>query len=171
MSENQEFTSALSPMKAADQKHCFSCGNIVHLSASQCPKCGAQQPNVPSVVVGGVIGNEINSIPNKGLGPNQVFCRGCGTPIHESAAACPKCGAQQRTTSENSSGTSGKRTTAAILAIFLGGLGVHKFYLGSILLGFIYLIFCWTFIPGIVGFCEGIYYLTMSDSEFDKKFN
>ncbi len=24
-----------------------------------------------------------------------VFCRGCGVPIHESAVACPKCGAPQ----------------------------------------------------------------------------
>ncbi|MDD6205216.1 TM2 domain-containing protein [Succinivibrio sp.] len=43
-----------------------------------------------------------------------------------------------------------------LLAFFLGGIGIHKFYAGHILLGFIYLIFCWTFIPGFIAFIEFI---------------
>jgi TM2 domain-containing membrane protein YozV len=45
-------------------------------------------------------------------------------------------------------------TTGVILALFLGGLGVHKFWLGSFATGLIYLFFCWTFIPGIVAFID-----------------
>jgi len=45
-------------------------------------------------------------------------------------------------------------TTAVVLALFLGGLGIHKFYLGQTGLGILYLVFCWTYIPGIVGFIE-----------------
>ncbi len=45
-------------------------------------------------------------------------------------------------------------TTAVLLAIFLGGLGAHKFYLGKIGQGIIYLLFSWTFIPGIVALIE-----------------
>lgn len=63
------------------------------------------------------------------------------------------------------------RTTAGIFALLLGGLGIHKFYLGKVGVGIIYLIFCWTFIPAIVGFIEGIIYLTMSDGNFDLKYN
>ena len=33
------------------------------------------------------------------------------------------------------------KNVAAILAFFLGGLGVHRFYLNQIGLGFVYLIF------------------------------
>lgn len=43
-----------------------------------------------------------------------------------------------------------------LLAILLGGIGAHKFYSGKFLKGFIYLIFCWTYIPAIIGLIEGI---------------
>ena len=62
------------------------------------------------------------------------------------------------------------KVTAGILAILLGGFGVHKFYLGKVGMGILYLIFCWTGIPGIVGLIEGIIYLTCSDAEFQAKY-
>lgn len=48
----------------------------------------------------------------------------------------------------------------ALLAFFLGGLGAHKFYAGKIGLGILYLVFFWTFIPGIIAFIEFIIALT-----------
>jgi TM2 domain-containing membrane protein YozV len=63
------------------------------------------------------------------------------------------------------------KTTAGILALLLGGLGAHKFYLGRILQGLLYLIFCWTFIPAVISLIEGIWYLTMSDADFNLRFN
>lgn len=60
---------------------------------------------------------------------------------------------------------------AAVLAFFLGGFGIHKFYLRQTGWGFLYLILCWTFIPVVVGFIEGIYYLLISEGEFDLKYN
>lgn len=62
------------------------------------------------------------------------------------------------------------RTTAGILAILLGDFGAHKFYLGNPGMGILYLIFCWTLIPGIAGVIEGIIYLTMSDEDFTLKY-
>lgn len=62
------------------------------------------------------------------------------------------------------------RILAAVLAICLGGLGIHKFYLGQAGWGLIYFIFSWTFIPAILGFFEGIIYLSMSDKSFEKKY-
>ena len=43
---------------------------------------------------------------------------------------------------------------ALLLAIFLGGIGGHKFYLGNLILGILYLVFCWTGIPSIVALVE-----------------
>ncbi len=63
------------------------------------------------------------------------------------------------------------KNTAAILALLLGGIGGHKFYLGQTGWGIVYLIFCWTFIPALVAFIEVIMLLTMSKETFDLKFN
>ena len=45
-------------------------------------------------------------------------------------------------------------TTAVLLALFLGGIGAHKFYLGQTGWGVVYLLFSWTFIPGIIAVIE-----------------
>jgi TM2 domain-containing membrane protein YozV/DNA-directed RNA polymerase subunit RPC12/RpoP len=63
------------------------------------------------------------------------------------------------------------KIAAGILAILLGGVGVHKFYLGKTGMGILYLIFCWTLIPTIIAWIEGIIYLCMSDEDFDRKYN
>lgn len=62
------------------------------------------------------------------------------------------------------------RIVAALLAFFLGGLGAHKFYLNKNGKGFLYLIFCWTYIPAIIAFFECIGYLLKSDEEFQEKY-
>ena len=53
----------------------------------------------------------------------------------------------------------------------MGGIGVHRFYLGQTGLGFLYLIFCWTFIPAIIAFVDFIIFLTMSEEQFNLKYN
>ncbi|MCZ3413305.1 hypothetical protein LRS27_26235, partial [Klebsiella pneumoniae] len=42
--------------------------------------------------------------------------------------------------------------------------------LGKIGQGFLYLIFCWTFIPAIIAFIEFIIYLCDSDEKFARKY-
>ncbi len=61
------------------------------------------------------------------------------------------------------------KTTAGILALLLGSFGIHKFYLGKAGMGVLYLLFCWTYIPGIIAFIEGIQYLTANDENFQLK--
>lgn len=62
------------------------------------------------------------------------------------------------------------KLAAALFALFLGGLGIHKFYLGQTGWGIAYLLLCWTGLPIIVGVIEGILLLVMSDEEFVKKY-
>lgn len=95
----------------------------------------------------------------------MVFCRGCGKEIHETASACPHCGAKQRVEGEKS------KTTAALFALLLGGFGVHKFYLGRTGLGILYLMFCWTFIPALIALIESISLFSMSDQRFNAEYN
>lgn len=98
---------------------------------------------------------------------NAVHCRDCGDLISPSALSCPQCGGRQARTGQVGEKS---RVAAILLAFFLGGFGVHKFYLGRIGQGLIYLIFCWTFIPAIIAFIEFIIYLTMSDEAFAHKY-
>ena len=90
------------------------------------------------------------------------FCHACGTSIDARAEICPKCGVRQPWQAGMSGGgVSGDATTrtgktkiaAALLAIFLGSFGIHKFYLGQTGKGVLYLIFFWTAIPGISSSC------------------
>ena len=99
------------------------------------------------------------------LPASGAFCFACGQPIDARAELCPKCGVRQKGAMGQKS-----RVTAALLAFFLGGIGVHKFYLGRVGQGFLYLLFCWTFIPGIIALIEFIVYLCMSDEAFAAKY-
>lgn len=52
------------------------------------------------------------------------------------------------------------KTLAGILAIFLGTLGIHKFYQGKWKAGIAYFLFFWTGIPTILGILDGAKLLT-----------
>jgi len=61
------------------------------------------------------------------------------------------------------------RIVAGILALIFGGFGIHKFYLGKIENGVLYLCFFWTGLTFIAGFFEGIMYLAESDESFQER--
>ena len=48
------------------------------------------------------------------------------------------------------------KTTYVLFAILLGGVGANKFYAGKVGMGILYLVFCWTFVPALMGLIEGI---------------
>ncbi|WP_232735365.1 TM2 domain-containing protein [Nonlabens sp. MB-3u-79] len=64
-----------------------------------------------------------------------------------------------------------KRTATLLAFPILGSLGIHKFYLGKIGQGILYLIFSFLLIPTIISLFEFISYLSMSTEKFDTKFN
>ncbi|MEN6449923.1 MAG: DUF4339 domain-containing protein [Thermoguttaceae bacterium] len=113
------------------------------------------------------------------LASQGKFCHSCGVRIAALAEICPRCGVRQPVVSAGgSSGSCPNRVVACLLALFLGGLGVHKFYLGQTAWGMVYLLatilLCWTIIVpvviGIVCLIEGICYLTYSDSDFARRY-
>jgi TM2 domain-containing membrane protein YozV len=63
------------------------------------------------------------------------------------------------------------KTTAALLAFFLGGFGGQFFYLGRVGAGIASILFCWTFIPCIIALYHTIKFLTMSDEAFNQEYN
>jgi TM2 domain-containing membrane protein YozV len=73
-----------------------------------------------------------------------------------------------------------KRVLAGVLALFFGGLGIHKFALGMVGTGLIMLFtsVCISFLTfgfgyfvmHAVGFVEGIIYLSKSDQEFNQTY-
>jgi len=66
------------------------------------------------------------------------------------------------------------KIVAGLLAIFLGALGIHKFYLRRPIQGILYIIIsvggCFfifpPFIIGLIAFIEGIVYLCTNESRF-----
>lgn len=62
-----------------------------------------------------------------------------------------------------------QRIVMSVLAILLGTFGAHKFFQGRIGMGILYMVFCGTGIPTIVGLCEGIRYATMPLERFYEK--
>ncbi|MBR0519478.1 TM2 domain-containing protein [bacterium] len=66
--------------------------------------------------------------------------------------------------------SSKNKILAAILAFFLGGFGIHKFYLGKPGWGLLYLLAFWTGIPYFIALIESIMYLCTSDDDWNRKY-
>lgn len=89
--------------------------------------------------------------PHWGAGEKCIICEKCGFEFFEKMKYCPKCGAVINPSPKS-------RTIAAILAFFLGFLGIHRFYLGKIISGILQILatFCfgigyiWSFIDLII---------------------
>lgn len=63
------------------------------------------------------------------------------------------------------------KTVAILLAFFLGGFGIHHFYLGKNFAGILFLIFSWTLIPSILAFFDFLGLLLMSEKSFNEQYN
>lgn len=122
------------------------------------------------------------------------YCQHCNTQHPDSSQYCPQCGSQlvfvQQTPPPYGnprypggyaygndaflpSGPEGKsRGVAGLLAILLGGFGVHYFYLGKVGGGLLTILLCavtcgiWSIIPLI----QGILMLCMTNEEFERKY-
>lgn len=81
---------------------------------------------------------------------------------------------ESQTTTAPPAGRGKDKMVAGLLGILLGGLGVHQFYLGSNTTGIIEIVLsivsCYI-LGSICGIVEGIMILTMSQEDFDARYN
>lgn len=73
-----------------------------------------------------------------------MFCYKCGAEIDDDAIVCVKCGCATKNYNANrkyaDEVSEKSRLVALLLCIFLGGLGVHRFYIGKTGTGVIWLL-------------------------------
>jgi TM2 domain-containing membrane protein YozV len=62
------------------------------------------------------------------------------------------------------------RSISVGLALVLGGIGAHKFYLGKPGKGLLYMLFCWSGIPTLVGLYEAVKYIWMDEADFHQRY-
>ena len=119
------------------QKYCSSCGELILKEAEICPKCGVRQALASPV-------------------SNEKYCSSCGALILKNAEICPKCGVRQQFKTNE---VSTEWLTLLLLSIFLGTLGVDRFYVGKIGTGILKLLTCggcgiWWLVDWILIACE-----------------
>lgn len=85
---------------------CRNCGNRMDDNAVICVKCGAAK------------------------GSGNSYCPNCGKETNPNAAVCLNCGCALTNTNIVAGENAKSKLVAGLLAIFLGGLGIHNFYLG-----------------------------------------
>jgi len=128
---------------------CTRCGTQNHDIAQNCSQCGATLP---------LIGSRPTERQTDYAPPYEPAYQ----PIQPPAAMYGQPARQ-----DWQSLGADKKIIAGILAILVGGFGVHKFVLGYTNEGIIQLVLGLCFgIGGIIGIIEGIIYLTKSDEEF-----
>ncbi len=109
--------------------YCRNCGSQMEDIAAVCVKCGVK----------------------KGMGVS--FCPNCGSHTDPGAVYCTNCGVDFK----NASGEQKSKLVAGLLGIFVGGLGIHNFYLGFTKKAILQIALSFCFgIGAIWGFVEGI---------------
>lgn len=85
---------------------CKKCGAKISEFAQVCPHCG------------------------KIVAQDDRFCPNCGGETPPGAAFCPQCGYSMNQRGPVQSYQQKSKIAAGLFGIFLGGLGIHNFYLG-----------------------------------------
>jgi TM2 domain-containing membrane protein YozV/Tfp pilus assembly major pilin PilA len=97
------------------------------------------------------------------LETEEKLCSSCHAVIHKNAKICPQCGVRQKMRGAN-------KKVLLLLTFFLGGLGIHRFYLGDYLLGIFYFLFFWTMIPFIIALVEFIDFIFTSSEKIEDNY-
>lgn len=103
--------------------YCRDCGQLISNTSNKCTNCGTK----------------------RGLGEN--YCYKCGSRIKDkNQEFCDFCGANLNENKYIVNEKSKSKLLAIFLALFLGTMGIHRFYLGYIKIGIV------QFILWVLGF-------------------
>ena len=86
------------------------------------------------------------------------------------SAPVPAVTTSEAARSKAPSGHRRNKLIAALLALFLGWLGIHKFYLGKVIQGIFYLLLFWTLSPALIALIEAILLWRMPEETFNQKY-
>ncbi|MCR5176115.1 MAG: zinc-ribbon domain and TM2 domain-containing protein [Anaerovibrio sp.] len=127
-------------------KFCSNCGQELEDSATFCHNCGIAVGSAPAKPMNGAGYGQTGQQASYGQygQPGQY---GQGSPYGCAPGVAWSIGDDKKLVNKVAYG---------LLGLLLGHLGIHKFYAGKTMWGIIYLVFCWTFIPGLLGIVEGI---------------
>ena len=92
--------------------YCTNCGKEMNDNQAICLNCGVK------------------------TGDGKSFCSNCGAAVAPEASVCTNCGIAVKKTQTSSK----SKIVAGLLALFLGSLGIHWFYLGDNKKGVIYIL-------------------------------
>ncbi len=122
--------------------YCKTCGNQMNENQAICLNCGCT------------------------AGTGTAFCANCGGQLAPNAVVCMNCGVASDFGAAKKAGAgiggdgwcpAGKEKIVAILlAFFLGGFGIHNFYLGESKKGILRLLTCWFGLGGLLALIDFI---------------
>lgn len=122
--------------------YCKTCGNQMNENQVICLNCGCS------------------------TGTGTAYCANCGGQLAPNAVVCMNCGVAADFGATKKSGNglgadgwcpAGKEKIVAILlAFFLGGFGIHNFYLGESKKGVLRLLTCWFGLGGLLALIDFI---------------
>lgn len=100
---------------------CKACGQPINDNQAICLNCGVK------------------------AGDGNSYCANCGNPVNPNASVCLSCGvaiAKGKEDKKNWLPAGKDKMMAIVLCLFLGGVGVHNFYLGETKKGIIKILLC-----------------------------
>lgn len=127
---------------------CKFCGVLIPQSVTVCPNCGSELENTPAQAIAAPIQQPVVQV----ISPDMKYCQHCAAAIPKAAVICVHCGCQvgpldaqavsPNAAAQNMVPVAGKKVkdklVTALLCIFLGVAGAHKFYEGNIGMGILY---------------------------------
>lgn len=109
---------------------CKQCGEVVNENQAVCVKCGVN------------------------VGEGNRFCANCGQPVNENAEVCLACGFSIKNDGKKIGADN--KMLLGIIALLVGGLGIHNFMMGETKKGILKILLCWTGISSIIALVDAV---------------